>query len=140
MEKPSHHNVSSDFTLTDVIQSRIASVYFYNNCIAVVEIAEGKNLNVATGSSLLMKGLMILKNRPWVYISNRVNDYSVQLTDYDVLHRIPTLKALGIARHVATETDPLLESMFCRKPFNMFTELEEALRWGEHILNEEMVS
>ena len=134
------HNVSDTFQLTKTLTSKIATVYIYNKRIAVVEVNEGVNLSYASAASLLFKGLMAFKNRPWVYISNRVNSYSVVPTDYEYLHKISTLKALSIV--VPPGTDPsttAIEQIFCRKPFQLFSDgLEEALVWAEKVLNEEV--
>ena len=134
------HNVSDAFQLTKTITNKIATVYVYNKRIAVVGVNEGATLSYASAASLLFKGLLTFKNRPWVYISNRVNSYSVVPTDYEHLHKINTLKALSIV--VPEGTDPsttAIEQIFCRKPFQLFTNgLEEALVWAEKMLNDEV--
>ncbi len=136
MESLNPHNLSDDFQLTKIITSKIATVYIYNKHIAVVEVNEGVNLSYTTARSLLFKGLLAFKNRPWVYISNRVNSYSVVPTDYEYLHKIKTLKALSIG--VPSGTDPsmtAIEQIFCRKPFQLFDNgLEEAMQWAEKML------
>jgi len=134
------HNVSDTFQLTKVLTSKIATVYIYNKRIAVVEVNEGVNLSYTSAASLLFKGLLAFRNRHWVYISNRVNSYSVVPTDYEYLHKIGTLKALSIV--VPPDTDPsktAIEQIFCRKPFKLFTSgLEEAMIWAEKVLNDEV--
>jgi len=136
MEPQNPHNVSSDFQLTKIITSKIATVYVYNKNILVVEVNEGVNLSYASAASLLFKGLLVLKNKPWVYISHRINSYSVVPTDYEYLHKIGTLKALSIV--VPTDTDPsttAIEQIFCRKPFKLFNNgLEEAMVWADKML------
>ena len=136
------HNLSDAFVLTNRITSKIATVYVYNKNILVVEVHEGVNLSYASAASLLFKGLLVLKNRPWVYVSHRVNSYSVVPTDYEYLHKINTLKALSIV--VPTGTDPsttAIEQIFCRKPFKLFNNgLEEAMQWAEKILKDEVGS
>jgi len=140
MEPQNPHNVSSDFQLTKIITSKIATVYVYNKNILVVEVNEGVNLSYASAASLLFKGLLVLKNKPWVYISHRINSYSVVPTDYEYLHKIGTLKALSIV--VPTDTDPsttAIEQIFCRKPFKLFNNgLEEAMVWADKMLKDEV--
>jgi hypothetical protein len=134
------HNLSDAFVLTHRIKSKIATVYVYNKNILVVEVNEGVNLSYASAGKLLLKGLLVLKNRPWVYVSHRVNSYSVIPTDYEYLHKIKTLKALSIV--VPTGTDPsttAIEQIFCRKPFQLFNNgLEEAMVWAEKMLKDEV--
>ena len=140
MELQKSHNISDRFILTNRINSRIATVYVYNKNILVVEVKEGVNLSYALAASLLFKGLLVLKNRPWVYISHRVHSYSVVPTDYEYLHRIGTLKALSIVVPSGTEpSKTAIEQIFCRKPFKLFDNgLEEAMIWAEKVLNEEV--
>jgi len=137
---PSPHNISDRFQLTNRITGKIATIYVYNKNIAVVEVNEGVNLSYASAASLLFKGLLVLKNRSWVYISHRVNSYSVVPTDYEHLHKIKTLKALSIV--VPKGTDPsttAIEQIFCRKPFQLFNNgLEEAMLWAEKMLKDEV--
>lgn len=138
MESLNPHNLSDAFQLTKCITSKIATVYIYNTNILVVEVNEGVNLSYASAASLLFKGLLVLKNRPWVYVSHRVNSYSVVPTDYDYLHKIKTLKALSIV--VPTDTEPAataIEQIFCRKPLKIFDNgLEEAMIWAEKVLHD----
>ncbi|MEL6810943.1 MAG: hypothetical protein AAFP76_06370 [Bacteroidota bacterium] len=136
----SPHNLPEKYRLTHVIKSSIARVYVYNKNIAVVEINEGVNLSYLTGMSLLVKGVAVFGNRPWVYISNRINSYSVVPTDYKYLHRIGTLKALSIVTHEeGGKLRPHVESIFCKKPFDIFDELEEAMEWAEIALSKGLV-
>ncbi|WP_299209531.1 hypothetical protein [uncultured Dokdonia sp.] len=140
MKSSSPHHLSDRFQLTNRITSKIATIYIYNKNIAVVEVHEGVNLSYASAASLLFKGLLVLKNRHWVYISHRVHSYSVVPTDYEYLHKINTLKALSIV--VPTGTDPsttAIEQIFCRKPFQLFNNgLEEAMIWAEKTLKDEV--
>jgi len=137
---PSPHDVSDRFQLTNRITSKIATIYVYNKNILVVEVNEGVNLSYASAGKPLLKGLLVLKNRPWVYVSHRVNSYSVVPTDYEYLHKIKTLKALSIV--VPTGTDPsttAIEQIFCRKPFQLFNNgLEEAMLWAEKMLKDDV--
>jgi len=138
MEPQKPHNVNDHFQLTKTIKSKIATVYIYNKNIGVVEVNEGVNLSYAIAAPLLFKGLLAFKNRPWVYISHRVNSYSVVPTDYEYLHKIKTLKALSIV--VPSGTDPsttAIEQIFCKKPFKLFNNgLQEAMVWAEEMLHD----
>jgi len=137
----SPHKLSEKYRLTNVIKSNIAMVYVYNKNIAVVEIKEGVTLSYITGMSLLLKGVTVFGNRPWVYISNRINSYSVVPTDYKYLHRIGTLKALSIVTHEeGGKLKPHVESIFCKKPFDIFDELEEAMEWAEKALKQTLIN
>lgn len=130
------HKIGPNYALTRVITSKIGTVYFYNSNIVVVEINEGVDLSYIVGGALLVRCLLYLRARPWVYISHRRNQYSVLPTDYTYLHKIPTLKALSIVRSADKKYEPApIETIFCKKPFELFHDLDEALAWGNSILN-----
>ena len=136
MRSPEHHYIDNRFTLTNTITSKIATVYIYNKNIAVVEVKSGVKLSYLVGASLLLKCLAVLKNRPWVYISNRVNSYSVVPTDYDYLHRIKTLKGLSIVtKESVINSNPPIEEIFCKKPFKLSADLNDSMIWAENALN-----
>ncbi len=120
---------------TYIMENEILTAYFYDN-IVVVEVNEGKTLSYKTAFTLLVKGLTHLRNKPWVYISHRVNSYSVQPTDYKYLNKVPTLKGIAVVSPQSQE-DPTfsLESTFCKKPFVKKATLEDAYRWAIELLD-----
>ncbi|MDC7995401.1 hypothetical protein [Altibacter sp. HG106] len=120
---------------THVLENEVLTAYFYDT-IVVVEVKEGKTLSYKTGFTLLVKGLTILGNKPWVYISNRINSYSVQPNDYKYINKIPTLKGIAVVSPKGVE-DPTfsLESTFCKKPFVKKDSLEDAYQWAQEFLS-----
>jgi len=138
VKKAAHHIITEDYTLTHQIRNSVATVYFYDT-IVVVEVAEGQTLSIINGAKLLLKTVLHLKTKPWVYISNRVNSYAVVPTDYDHLDRISSLKALSIVMPESKSTIPLLEPMFCRKPFKQFVDLQSAMDWAKKKLELETI-
>lgn len=120
----------------DFYQNDAADVYLYDK-FAVVEVKEGQTLSYANGFTLLVKGLRIIGTKPWIYISNRVNSYSVVPTDYKYLNKVPTLKGLAIVSSEKSELNNAhLEKAFFKKPFKIVDSLNSALAWGTEILAE----
>ena len=81
-------------------------------------------------------GLKYVGSRPFVYIANRVNSYSVNPNDYVYLEKVPTLK--GIAIVTPTELgkkNAELELNFFRKPMEIFDNVSEAYLWGKQLLH-----
>lgn len=91
MNKTLSHNLPPDFQIKKVLETDIGMVYFYDN-IVVFEANEGVTLSYKTSFSILLKCLTIIGARPSVYISNRVNSYSIKPMDYKYLNSVPTLK------------------------------------------------
>ncbi|MEH6763245.1 MAG: hypothetical protein V7655_02000 [Aequorivita antarctica] len=134
MEKIHLQNLPLDFPLKKKLETEIGMVYFYNN-IVVFEAKEGIIMSYKTGFSILLKGLSFLGTKPWVLISNRVNSYSIKPMDYKYLNKVPTLRAVGVVNyHELGHSNAELEAKFCKKPFQMFDNLTEAVVWGKGYL------
>tara|TARA_R100000935_G_scaffold1439_1_gene4529 strand:- start:84534 stop:84947 length:414 start_codon:yes stop_codon:yes gene_type:complete len=134
MPKITSSHFPDTLELRDFFSNEAANVYLYDN-FAVVEVTEGTTLSFKNGFTLLLKGLSIIGSKPWIYVSNRINSYSVKPTDYKYLNKVPTLKGLAI---VSTSTSEInnahLEKAFFTKPFNIVNSLDEAYDWGKGIL------
>jgi len=134
MKAPKRHNLPDYVELTDLVETEVASVYFYGN-LAVVEVSEGINLSYKNGFSLLLNGLRILGTKPWIYISNRVNSYSVDPNDYKYLNNVPTLKGIAIVdAKESGKVNAQLEGSFSKKPFKIFLSMVDAFEWANTIL------
>ena len=119
----------------DHFSNEAAAVYIYDN-FAVVEVKEGTTLSFKNGFTLLLKGLMIMGTKPWVYVSNRINSYAVIPTDYKYLNKVPTLKGLVIVSSKKSEHNHAqFEKKFFKKPFVILNSLDEAYEWGCELLD-----
>jgi hypothetical protein len=135
MEFTNPHNLSTSAELKHVLKTEIVTIYFYED-IVVVEAEEGVTLSYKTGFSILVSGLKYIGNRPFIYITNRVNSYSVNPHDYVYLEKIPTLKGLAIvAPHEIRKQNAQLEIKFFKKPIAICESVSEAYAWGKEILN-----
>lgn len=130
----SPHKLPSEFRLKRILDTDIGKIYFYGN-ILVFEGIEGITLSYKSGFSVLLRCLAILGNQRWVYISDRKNSYATKPIDFKYLNNIPTLKAIGVVSY--SELGLLnggLESKFCAKPYEIFTDFEEAMIWAKTYL------
>lgn len=134
MQQISPHILPSNFQIKKTLETDIGMVYFYGN-IVVFEANEGVTLSYKTGFSILLKCLTVVGSRPCVYISNRINSYSIKPMDYKYLNKVPTLKCCGIVTYSGVgHSNAELESTFCKKPFRIFDNLTEAVIWGKGFL------
>jgi len=116
------------------LDTDIGMVYFYDN-IVVFEAKEGIIMSYKTGFSILLKGLNYLGPKRWVLISNRVHSYSIKPMDYKYLNKVPTLRAVGVVNYSEVgHSNAQLEAKFCKKPFQMFDDLTEAVIWSKGYL------
>ena len=115
---------------TIIIKTKEVTISVYK-AIAIVEIEEGIAVSFQDGQDVFARLLSILGSKPWVYISNRVNSYSLDPNDYKHLNQIPTLKGIGVIQYEKSiKTALKLEKMFVKKPFKTFTHLDTAIEWA----------
>lgn len=116
------------------LSTEIAEIYFYER-IVVVEAHEGATLSFQSGFSILLNGLQITGFKPFVYISNRINSYSVDPNDYKYLNKIKHLKGIALVCYSETAVQNAeLEKKFCTKPLEIFRTLEAAHHWTQQQL------
>ena len=123
-----------DLSLRDTLTTELGTIQIYNNLI-VMEAKEDALLSIRTGLFILLKVIQIVGTRPVVYISNRVNSYSVDPNDYKYLEMIPTLKGIAVVKHDPVGIGAIeLERWFYNKPFSVFESMEDAVSWAQEIL------
>ncbi len=125
---------SDGITLLHVYTSNLGVIYFYEHLV-VAEFNEGISLSYHNAFSLLLKSIKYVGTRPIVYISNRINSYSVQPNDYKYLEKVPNIKGIAIVvKDPIGTSNAMLESKFVSKNFGVFSSIQEAQTWGLAIL------
>lgn len=115
---------------TVIIKTKELTISEYNS-IAIVEIEEGVAVSSKNGLETFERLLSIIGGKPWVYISNRVNSYSLDPNDYRHLNEIITLKGIGVIQYEKSIKTALeLEKMFIKKPFKTFDDIDSAIEWA----------
>ncbi|QNJ98840.1 hypothetical protein [Constantimarinum furrinae] len=70
------------------------------------------------------------KDRPFGYITNRINSYSVDPRVYLNTSKIKNLVAFAVVSDKELNlTNSEVEKIFLRQPFEVFSSLEEAISW-----------
>lgn len=124
-----------EIPLLDILKTKIATVYFYENLV-IVEANEGVVVSYNSSFEILKKGIQIMKTRPIVYIANRIHSYSVNPTDFKYLEAIPTLKGIALVHYTEeSKVNATYEATFFNKPIESFESLEDAYHWAKNILN-----
>ncbi|MGF1559003.1 MAG: hypothetical protein ACFCUL_07940 [Flavobacteriaceae bacterium] len=110
---------------------------FYPN-ISVAEVHEGMHITFEKIADILMVAQDVYgKTTPFVYISNRINSYSIDpLGYYEAIKLFPNLKAYAIvSENKNRQTLALLEKLFIKKPIHIFSDLESAFKWSEEMIS-----
>ncbi|MBQ4821258.1 hypothetical protein [Aquimarina sp. MMG016] len=75
------------------------------------------------------------KDKPFFYISNRVNSYSVNPAVHHEIAKIPNLVGVAvISKNPLQEIQIQLEKSFFKKEFKLFSTLKSALEWKNEII------
>ena len=135
MKLTNPHNFPEEEKLNHFMKTDIADIYFYKN-VVVVEALEGVTLSYKTGFEILAKGLKVMGGKPFVYIANRINSYSVNPNDFKYLASIPSLKGIAVASKLESgRKNAELEKIFSKKTFEVFESIEEAYQWALELLD-----
>ncbi|AXT63328.1 hypothetical protein D1816_24290 [Aquimarina sp. AD10] len=114
----------------------IGKFYFYENFI-IAEIKENINLNFESGKQLFQLAQDYYKSTiPYVYISNRINSYSVKPTEHYKLENIfPNFKGYAIVTYDDISFEVAnLEKLFTNRPTCIFKNLDSAIEWVDQIV------
>ncbi len=120
----------SKYNLKVIINTKEVTIKLYQR-VAIIEIAEGTSISYENGIETFQRLMSMIGDKPWAYISNRVNSYSLNPNDYKHFNEIPTLKGIGIIQYKKSiKTAMELEKMFVKKPFQTFDNLDAAIEWA----------
>ncbi len=77
-------------------------------------------------------------NKPVVYISNRINSYSVDPLTYLATSKIFNILGMAvIAKKDMVKNNALFEGNFYGKPFEVFDTLSDAVAWAHKLILEQ---
>ena len=108
----------------------------YDNYIITV-INEGITLLEKHNSILIKVAESYFVDKPFIYITNRINSYSVDPKIYFNTAQIPNLKGFAVVtNNYQAKVNAKIEKMFFNKPFEIFTELEDAITWANEMSNQ----
>lgn len=131
--------LSQDLLVKEVLDTEIGIIHFYDNII-VMEGKENAIFSIKTGLFILLKVIKIVGNKPMVYISNRVNSYSVDPNDYKYLEMIPNLQGIAtVSYNHFAKGSAKLEQKFFKKQFRDFESLDDAKFWAMEVLKENSI-
>ncbi|MDY2588316.1 hypothetical protein [Winogradskyella aquimaris] len=118
-----------------IVKLKFCTLSFFDNYVISV-INEGEHVDY-TLNKILIKKIEKHFNKPFVYITNRINSYSVDPNIYPRTTEVKNLAGFAVVSkaHMA-KVNAQIEQMFFGKPFEIFSELEEAIAWAKKILKQ----
>lgn len=103
----------------------------------VTNINEGFHLLPKHNKILVDIAISHFKDRPFIYITHRINSYSVDPKIYFETSKIKNLAGLAVVSDkFKAKSNAEVEKMFFNKPFEIFDDLETAKQWAEDLLSQ----
>lgn len=100
----------------------------------IVTVKTGENIDMKYHNQLVDVADTYFDKRPFVYITHRVNSYSVDPSVYQETSKIPNLAGFCVvSKNYMAKSTAKIEKLFLNKPFEIFDTLEEATNWAESI-------
>ena len=108
----------------------LGSIYFYENLL-ISEINQGKHVNLNTGEAHMELIYKHFKEKPFVYISNRVNEFSINTIEFEKFCNLfPNMKAFTTVYYSSyTYKNLIFEKKFCTIPYFDFKDIMEAFKF-----------
>lgn len=119
--------LGKDYTLLSLENGNF---YFYKNLV-IVEINSGVNFTFESSRELIEFTIKFYDWKPFGYVSNRVNSYSSDPQDYQKVNNyITNIVSFAAVTYTMTGKNfTILEKKFCKKPFQNFSNLSDAVKW-----------
>lgn len=119
--------------MTDVLKYDFCTMHIYDHHM-VVEINEGVHLTPEHNQILLNVSDTYYRNKPFVYLTHRINSYSVDPAIYVETSKIENLVGFAvISSDFKKKSNAQIEKLFFNKTFKIFDQLNEAIDWAKSI-------
>ena len=120
--------------MRDKLNLDFCNVQIYDNHI-IVEMNTGVHITLKDNTTLINIVDTYFKNKPFVYITNRVNSYSVDPAVYKETSKITNLVGLCVvSKNFMAKSAAQIEKLFFDKDFEIFDTLPEAIEWAKTTL------
>jgi len=118
-----------------LLEYHFCTIEVYNDYIVVV-MNEGITVSPKYNEQLVNISQKYFKGKTFGYITNRIHSYSVDPSIYIQTSKIKNLAAFAIVSDKEISmSNAQIEKLFFKKPFQHFTNLEEAINWIKNSVN-----
>ena len=119
-----------------ILNFRFGQMTIYNNYVVTV-MKEGITVTPNYNDDLIDVTQTYFLNKPFVYITHRVNSYAVDPKIYFETSKIENLKGFAVvSQDYKKKENAQIEKLFFKKPFETFTTLEEAFAWADQLVKQ----
>ncbi|APY00007.1 hypothetical protein [Lacinutrix venerupis] len=119
--------------MTKIINIDIGYVSIFDNYI-IMEIDQGVIVTKEHNQLLVDIVDKFYKDKGVVYISNRKNSYSVNPSVYYETNKIKNIIGLAVvSENGMAVSNAEIEKLFFNKPFEIFSNLEDAKKWANKL-------
>ncbi|WP_055446127.1 hypothetical protein [Lacinutrix mariniflava] len=102
------------------------------NRIVTAEINEGVHLTLELSEEIVLSVFKSIGDKPTIYISNRINSYSIDPTLYSTISNIKNIIGIAIVNDMEIfESSVQIEKFFFKNKFKHFNTLSSAISWAE---------
>ena len=120
--------------MKETLSLDFCEITIYDKYLVVV-MNEGVNITPKHNKVLVEVTKTHFSKTSFVYITNRINSYSVDPKIYLETAKIKNLKGLAVvSNNYKAKGNAQIEKMFFNKPFEIFANLENAFSWADDIL------
>ncbi|MEM5564377.1 hypothetical protein WNY78_04660 [Psychroserpens sp. AS72] len=120
--------------MTDQLLLDFCKIHIYDNFM-VVNINTGVNITSSHNNALTTIANSYFKNKQFVYITHRINSYSIDPAIYKEVSKIDNLAGFSVvSKNFMAKSTAQIEKLFLDKPFEIFDTLPEAIDWAQNLL------
>jgi len=99
-------------------------------------INEGEIVNFDKSNIITKTAVEFYGTSKFVYITNRVNSYSVDPSVYFNISKIETLVGFAVvSKDYTAKSNAEIEKLFLNKPMEVFDVIEDAITWAKSVLD-----
>ena len=121
--------------MEDELKFDFCNMNIYDNYMVVV-MNEGVTINPSHNKILLNIVDTYFNNKNFVYITHRINSYSVDPAIYFETSKIKNLVGFAVvSKDYKAKSNAEIEKLFFNKPFEVFNTLEEAVAWVDLVIH-----
>jgi hypothetical protein len=116
------------------VKYNFGHVQIHDNYVIVI-VNEGEVVDKLKNTVLVDIAQSYFKDKPFVYITHRINSYAVDPSVYEATSRIKNLIGFCVvSSNFLAKNNAQVEKLFFNKPFEVFENLPEAINWSNALI------
>ncbi|WP_407557208.1 hypothetical protein [Winogradskyella sp. 4-2091] len=116
------------------VQIEFCTINFYEDYIVTI-MNEGVHVDRYHNETLINMAEEYYNGKPFVYITHRINSYSVNPNIYKTTSKMRSLAGFAVvSEDFKAIKNAQIEKLFLNKPFGIFSNLEDAMSWKDEVI------